>query len=78
MATKGAGMIATTIAASPKFRWLTRAPEHDRPQGDPRWPAVRTGCTYARELAHASAWLDLEKQTGEITRRCLRPAYALQ
>jgi Hypothetical glycosyl hydrolase family 15 len=46
--------------------WMTRSPEYDRPLGPPTAPAIRNGYTYAREFAHASVRLDIEKQTGVI------------
>jgi len=46
--------------------WMTHPPEFDRPLGAPNGPAVRNGYTYTREFAHASVWLDIEKQTGAM------------
>jgi len=46
--------------------WLTGAPEFDRPLGAPEGPAIRSGYTYAREFAHASVRLDIEKHTATI------------
>lgn len=52
--------------AKTRKAWLKHPPEFARPLGAPRGPAVRVGCVYTREFAHASVWLDLETQTGKI------------
>jgi hypothetical protein len=46
--------------------WMKHPPEFDRPLGAPKGLAVKTGCVYTREFAHASVRLDIEKQTGVI------------
>jgi len=46
--------------------WMTHPADYDRPLGAPKGPAVRNGYTYAREFAHVSVQLDIEKQTANI------------
>jgi hypothetical protein len=46
--------------------WMTHPAEFARPLGAPQGPAVRDGCVYTRNFAHASVRLDIEKQTGVI------------
>jgi hypothetical protein len=46
--------------------WMKRNPELERPLGEPKGSAVRSGYIYTREFAHAKVRLDIENEVGEI------------
>jgi hypothetical protein len=47
--------------------WMKRFAEYDKPLGPPIGPATQSGYIYTREFEHASVWLDLSQEKGEIT-----------